>query len=195
MARQGLRNSYIITLGKFLLFLIFFCFLVETIKNFLQELKATPEFDVFVLYLAILTSFIFYTFIADLNNIYNKIQNFFFRGSYFSLVIPSLLIILALVYFLIPKLLKFSLNKDLFLFTGGFVFNMHLIFIANKTKTSSFVGFVNYLFIFSILFVVNFLILGIYLKIEYKIDLGKIIIDSIRDSSSLVKGIFSQVVN
>jgi hypothetical protein len=193
MERQRLRNSYAIALGKLLLFLIIFCFLVEFTKGFISELKNIQGFQMSAFYISILSCFIFYTFIADLNGLYNKLQNFFFRNSFFSLIIPSLLILLALGYFIIPKLLNFSFHKNTFVFLGGFIFTVHLISIARQTKASTFIRFINYLFIFSILYIINLVIFGIYLKVAFKIPLGEVVADSISGSFSIVKNIFTQI--
>jgi hypothetical protein len=188
-----LRNSYAIALTKFLLFLIILCFLVELTKDFIRELKNMERFPVFTFYLSVLFCFIFYAFLADLNGIYAKIQNFFFRNSFLSMLIPSVLILLALGYLVIPKLLSLSFYKDTFVFLGGFIFTIHLIFIARRTKASTFIGFINYLFVFSILYIVTLIIFGVYLKIAFKMPVGGVLISSANRSLSIIKTIFTQI--
>ena len=192
MEKFGSR-SYLITLGKCLVFLLLFCLLVELFRSFIKELRIIEGFKFITLYLSILSPFLVYEFINDLNPMYNKIQNFFFRNSFFCLILPSLLILVALGYFIIPKLLKISFNKETFVFLGGFIFTMHLIYIARNTKSSHFIGFINYAFLFSILCILTILLFGVYLRVAYNFHLGKVIVDSITKSTSLIKSLFTQI--
>ncbi|MCK4810051.1 MAG: hypothetical protein KAS99_03830 [Candidatus Omnitrophica bacterium] len=194
MEKQGLRNSYIVTLAKLFIFLIIFCFLPGITTNFFGDLRQSPGFKSFILYFSILTPFLFYTFVADLNEVYGRVQDFFFRHSFFSLIVPSILIVLALGYFIIPKILGSSFNKDIFLFLGGVISTVHLIFIARRLKASTFSGFVHYLFIFSLLYTVSLFLFAIYLKVGFKLGLLKILSDSLRSGASLIESILTQIV-
>jgi hypothetical protein len=109
------------------------------------------------------------------------------------LVVPSFLIVLGLGFFLIPKIFNLNFDKNLFLFLGGFILISHLIFIARDLKKGSFSGFINYLFIFSILYIINLLLFSIYLNIAFKIDLAKILIEGSKDGAFLIKNLFNQI--
>jgi hypothetical protein len=193
MEERGLRHSYFFTLIKFVLFLIIFCFLVELSREFLKECKSKEEFNLGVLYLSILSPFVFYTFISDLNNTYRKIQNFFFRTSFLSFLFPTLLIILGIGFFILPKVFDFSFNRNNFLFWGGAILTCHLIFIARETKGHNFTSFVNYLFILSILYTINLILFGLYLRVGFSIDLGKVISGGIKEGYLLIQNLFTQV--
>jgi len=194
MEKTELKSSYIFALINFFLFLIIFCFIFEATKVFLKELRLKEDFKLWILFLGGVFPLIFYTFIADLNNIYNKIQYFFFRHSFLNLLMPSILILLSLSYFLIPKIFKISFNKDIFIFLGGAFFTSHLIFVAKKNKGASFISFINYIFIFSMLYIFGLIILGIYLAIGFNLHLGKVAVDSIKNGFSLVRSIFFQLL-
>jgi hypothetical protein len=193
MDEQGARGNFIFTLIKFILFLIIFCFLAEVTKEFWREVRSAKDLKLTTLVLPVLCAFGFYTFLTDLNEIYKKIQNFFFRSSFFSLVFPSLLILAALGYFFLPKIMKASYDRDVFIFIGGFLFTVHLIFIARETKGHTFSAVIHYLFIFSILYILNLMLFGLYLKIAFKLEIGKVALDGMRNGAILIQNIFTQI--
>lgn len=190
MDEGGLRNNYVFTLGKLVLFLILFCFVVELTRELWQELKTRESFNLNILVISILSSFAFYTFCTDLNHYYRHIQKFFFRSSFFSLLFPSVLIGLSLGYFLLPKIMNVAYNKDLFIFLGGVAFTTHLTLIARETRGRNFTTFANYLFIFSILYILNLILLGVYFKIGFNVHLGKVIVGGVRDGFELINSLF-----
>ena len=192
MEERDLRNNYVFTLVKFILFLIIFCFFIELVKEFWKEAKANGNFSITAFVLSMLSAFGFYVFLTDLNNSYKKIQNFFFRSSFFTLLFPSTLIILGIGYFLFPRLLNFSFNKAIFIFVGGFVLTTHLIFIAREIKGHTLNTFVNYLFFLSILSTLNLFLFELYLKIGFKIRIGKIALEGVKNGSTLIQSIFTQ---
>jgi len=191
---SGLRNNYIFALIKFILFLIIFCFLAEVTKEFWKEIRAKENFDLAIFVLSLLSCFGFYVFVCDLNNVYKRIQNFFFRSSFFSLVFPSILIILGLGFFFLPKVLSVTYDRDIFVFIGGFVFTGHLIFIAKESKGHNFAAVINYLFIFSILYILNLILFGLYLKISYPIRIGNVALEGMKQGAALIQTIFSQAL-
>lgn len=191
---SGLRNNYIFALIKFVLFLIIFCFLVALTKEFWREIRSKENFDIAVLVLSVVSVFAFYAFLSDLNNIYKTIQNFFFRSSFFALVFPSILIVLGLGFFFLPRVLSFTYSRDIFVFLGGFIFTGHLIFIARETKGHTFATVINYLFIFSILYLLNLVFFGIYLKISYPIHIGNVILEGMKQGAALIHTIFTQAL-
>lgn len=190
MAEGGLRNNYVFTLVKLVLFLIFFSVLIELTKELWHELRTQESFNLNILVISILSSFAFCTFCTDLNDYYRHIQKFFFRSPLFSLLFPSLLTALSLGYFLVPKIMSVTYNKDLFIFLGGFAFTTHLTLIARETKRQSFTAFVDYLFIFSILYILNLILLGLYFKISFNVHMAEVIVDGIRSGFELVYGLF-----
>lgn len=192
MRERGLGNNYIFALIKIVLFLIIFCFLAELTKEFWREIRVKENFSLNIFILSILSCFTFYIFLVDLNDFYKKIQGFFFRSSFFSLVFPSVLIILGLGYFFLPKIFKFSFNRDIFLFLGGLAFTIHLIFIARETKRHTFVTFINYLFIMGILYILNLILLGVYLKIGFRISVGAMVWEGMRNGVILIQHLFTQ---
>ncbi|MCK5491552.1 MAG: hypothetical protein KAJ14_00385 [Candidatus Omnitrophica bacterium] len=194
MEERGLKNNYIYTLIKFALFLLILCFLVELTKVFWNVLGDIEKFNLNILILSILSLFIFYNFIADLNNVYKKIQNFFFRSSFFSLLFPALLLALGLGYFFLPKILNLHINHNIFIFLGGFVFTGHLTFISRELKGHSFNSFINYLFIFSILYILNIVLFGLYLSNDFTLDMGEIVLQGMMNGAVLIQNIFVQIL-
>mgnify|MGYP001436319325 CR=1 FL=1 len=194
MEELSSRNNYIFTLIKFVLFLAILCFLVEMTRAFWQELHAKESFSLNILVLSIISSFVFSVFVADQNKLYKKVQNFFFRNSFFSLLFPSVLILLSVGYFFIPKVLGTGFDKDVFVFLGGFTLTTHLSFIAKETKGHAFAEVINYLFNFSILYILNLILFGSYLRIGFKVYIGKVIVEGISGGAVLIQDTFTQVL-
>jgi hypothetical protein len=194
MDERGLKNNYIFTFVKCILFVILFCFLVELTRDFWREMGSRERFDLRMLVFSVLFCFAFYTFCVDLNDVYKKIQNFFFRSTFFSLVFPSLLIVLGLAYLLLPKIFSLPFNRDIFIFSGGFAFTVHLIFTARETKGYSFSAFIHYLFIFSILYMLNLMLLGLYFSIAFKVHVGRIVLSGAKDGAILLQNIFTRAL-
>lgn len=192
MEERGLRNNYIFTLVKFILFLIIFCFLVELTREFWRDMRAKESFNVNVLTVSVLSAFAFNAFLVDLNNFYKKIQRFFFHSSFFSYLIPSTLIIAGLAYFVLPKVFSKTFDRSLFVFLGGFLVTNHLIFIARDNKGHTFNAFINYLFTFSIFYTVILLLLMLYLKIGFVFRVDQIIFDGMKGGAGLIQRIFTQ---
>ncbi len=192
MEERELRNNYIFTLVKFALFLIVFCFLVELTREFWRELKTTESFSTAVLIISMLSAFSFYVFISDLNQFYKSIQNFFFHSSFFAYLVPSVLVIVGVGYFFLPKIFNITFNKDIFTFIGGFVLTGHMIFIARGNQGHNFPTVINYLFIFSILYILNLLLFSVYLRVGFNIDIGKFIFEGMKGGATLIQSIFTQ---
>ncbi|MBU1122089.1 MAG: hypothetical protein ABIH71_03775 [Candidatus Omnitrophota bacterium] len=190
---SDIRNNYIVTLLKFVFFLLLFCLLSELIKEFWREIRAQDGFKTSILYISVLSSFAFYTFVADLNGFYGNIQKFFFRSSFVSFLIPAIIIILGLGYFLLPRIFSFSFDKNTFVFLGGFVLASHLNYIAQEIKGYTFNTFINYLFVFSILCIINLLLFIVYLKIAFNIHMGEIIVGGVKGSVMLINSLFSKM--
>jgi len=193
MDESGLRNNYIFTLVKLVIFLLIFCFLVTFTKELWQELRSKEGFRMTVLILSLLSSFAFSAFVIDLAKYYKNIQGFFFRNSFATLVVPSILIVLAIGYFFLPKLAGVRIDRDVFVFLGGFTLTTHLVFIANNTKGHNFTTVINYLFIFSILYLLNLLLFSGYLRIAFNINIWKVIVEGIKEGAALIQSIFTQV--
>jgi len=195
MEEKSLGNNTIFTVVKLFLFLVIFCFLFEITKNFWRIIRSAEGFDLSVFIFSMFFPFAFSAFVVDLNTPYKKIQNFFYRSTAVALFFPSFLILLSLSYFLIPKILQTSFNHDLFIFFGGFTFISHLIFVAQQTRGQTFSTVINYLFMFSILFILNLILLGLYLRIGFTFHLGSMLIEGVKNGASLLKNIFTQAFN
>lgn len=193
--KPAAKQNYFLTLIKFFLFLIIFCFLVSLSKQFYREIKGIEDLNVDMLFLSILSAFSFYTFVADLNDFYKKMQNFFFHSSFASYMVPSFLILLGLGYYILPKVFNAEIDKGIFIFLGGFISTSHLIFVARETKGNTFAAFINYLFTFSILYIVILFLLAAYLTAAFKIDLHKILVDGIMGGAALIKDLFGQILH
>ncbi len=192
MDESGLRNNYIFTLIKLTLFLIILCFLVALTREFWKEVRTTETFNTGVLTVSVLCAFSFYVFITDLNNFYKNIQRFFFHSTFFAYLIPSVLVVIGIGYFFLPKIFNLTFSKDAFTFIGGFALTGHMIFVARGNQGYNFITAVNYLFIFSILYILNLLLFSVYLKIGFHIDIGRIIFDGIKSGASLIQSISTQ---
>ena len=194
MEETGMRNNYFFTLIKFVLSLIIFCFLIGITMEVLRAMVSRVGLRLNILYLSLLSTFAFYTFVADLNGFYNKIQRFFFRSAFFSLIFSALLIVLGVIFFLLPKVFHISVSSNLFLFLGGFAFTSHLIYIAREMKGTNFAAYINYFFIFIILYILNFILFGLYLKVGFPINLGDALANGVRRGAYLIQSLFMQLL-
>lgn len=191
--KRNLKSNYFLSLLNLLLFLVLLCFLFEASRIFIKGLGLNKDFQPWVFFLGLGFPLIFYMFIADLNAIYENVQHFFFRESILSLLLPAMLLLLTLGYFIVPKLFSVSFNKDVFTFLGGFSLTTHLVAVSKNTKGTSFTGFVNYLFIFSLLYLATLIILAVYMTIGYDLHLWDLIVNSGKDGFALTKSIFTQL--
>ncbi|MBD3246721.1 MAG: hypothetical protein GF333_06875 [Candidatus Omnitrophica bacterium] len=193
MEERGVQNNYIFTLVKFVLFLLLFCFLVEISREFIAAVKSEGALRAQVLFFSILSCFAFYTFFSDLNSFYKKVQRFFFRSSFFSYLVPGLLILVGIGFFVLPKVFHLSVDKNIFLQTGGFLFTAHLIYVAREIKGATFPTFINYLFLFSILYIINLIIFGLYLKVGFSIPVGRVVFDGLQQGAVMIQTLFTQI--
>ncbi len=193
MGKRELRSNYIIAFINLFLFLIFFCIAYTFTKELLTVLRANGTIAMWVLFAGLFSPFIFYTFITDLNGVYEKVQHFFFRSTLLNLIFPSILTLLLIGYFLFPKVFNVSFNKGVFLFLGGFSSTMHLIFAARETRSTSFTGFINYSLGITMIYMLVIIIFGIYLLIGYNYSLKTAFVNGMRSGVSLVKGIILQL--
>ncbi|MBN3039709.1 MAG: hypothetical protein JW867_01115 [Candidatus Omnitrophica bacterium] len=165
--------------------------MIEFISAFWREAKSREGFDINIFIFSLISLFACYSFLADLNIFYKKIQKFFFRNDFVSYIFPSVLILLTVGYFFIPKILNIAINKDIFIFLGGFFLTAHLVYVARELKGDTFISLINYLFFFSIFFILHLLLLGLYFKIDFNLHLGKVIIEGIKQGAFLIQNIFT----
>lgn len=187
------KHNYLITLIKSILFIVLFCFLVTVSKNFFREIKVIKDFELDALSFSVIATFLVYSFLVNLNNLYDKIQNFFFHGSALALVIPALLVIVGICYFIFPRVFNVSIDRYIFIFIGGVIFVIHMIYVASEIRGTTFPAFMHYLFLFSILYMANLLFFGIYLNAKFNVPVGDILINGVKDGILLIKNIFSQI--
>lgn len=193
MIEKSLKNNYFIALLKVIIFVLILCFLVELSKAFLGEARIKDDFKGDIVYLSIFLTFVCYIFIVDFNGFYKKVQNFFFHSGFLSLLVPAVLIVLGIIFFIIPKVFNLSFDKHVFIFIGGFILTSHLIFIARETKGNTFFDIVNYLFSFSLLYILNLIIFGLYLKVISNFDIAKVIVDGTKSGAFLIADLFTQI--
>lgn len=187
------KTNYLFTLVKFFLFILLFSFLVAFSKEFYREVRGIKDFDLDIFFISLLTCFVFYFFIADLNNLYKTIQKFFFHSSTFSLFVPPVLVLLGLGYLVIPRVFGLAFDKNVFLFFGSFVGMAHLIYAARETRGGTFTEFINYVFVFSILYMLVLVMFEMYVRIAYPIDIGRINVEGAKNGAGLIKSLFMQV--
>jgi hypothetical protein len=193
MDKEKLKINRFFSFFSFLLFIVVFCFIYQASSSLIGALSANKNFKIWIFYLGLAAPMFFYLFIADLNNIYNRIQRFFFRDSLLVNVLPSLLFLFGLTYFIIPKIFKITFNKDIFIFLGAAAFMIHLMLVARENKSNNFFSYANYLAVISLLFILNLVLLTLYLSINFKIPFSGILSDSASKGFTLVRNIFSQL--
>ena len=187
------RNSnIIITIFKFAAFIILFCFIYSFTKQAWIEVKVSDVRSVTLLS-GIFFAFFFYAFIADLNNVYKAVQGFFFRGSSMSFIFSALLILLALFYFLSPSVFAVSLNNHLFIFLNGFIFTVHLMYIARDKKGSGFSAYTNYLFSLSALYLVNLFIWLVCVNAAVSLPIDRVVVNGFKEGYVIVLSLFRRI--
>jgi len=192
MDESGLKNNYVFTLIKLALFLIILCFMASLSREFWSQVRTADPTSIKVLIISFLSAFSFYVFIADLNSFYKGIQRFFFHSTFFAYMVPSVLILIGLGYFFLPKIFNINFSRATFIFLGGFIITGHMIFVARGNQGNNFPTVVNYLFIFSILYILNLLLFSVYLRVGFRIDIGKIIFNGVKGGASLIQSIATQ---
>ncbi|MDD4294611.1 MAG: hypothetical protein PHP69_03750 [Candidatus Omnitrophica bacterium] len=190
---NGFQDNYIFTILKFILFLFLLAFLSQFTVEFFNETKLKGDFSEHALFFSVLTPFIFYMFCGDLNSLYKRSQQFFFRSQVLMLMFPALLIFTGLGFLIIPRIFNLSYGNNIFVFLGGALSVMHLIFIAKEIKGTSFSGYISYLFNFSILYILILLFFVLYLRVTFNLDIGAIVINGIKGGADLIKDIFLRI--
>lgn len=178
---------------KLFIFFVLLCFVVEITRKFLIEARVANGFTLTTLLYAITSCFLFSAFIADLTGLYKTIQMFFFRSAFASYIVPFLMILTGLACFVIPKIFKMPFSPDAFVFAGGFIFICHLMYVAQETRGGNFSEFAHYLFIFSIIYTINLLLLGAYFNAAFKFNIARVAVDGVTDGAMLLRNIFSQL--
>ena len=187
------KSKPLVTFFKFVLFILLFCFLLEMSRVFMRQVAMSAFFSLPVFVLSIFAPFAFYVFVADLNDAYAKIQNFFFRSEAAALYVPALLLVLGALYFALPRLAGMDFSRDLFVFSGGSVLATHFIFIARGTKGTTFSEFINYCFLFSVLYLINLILFTIYLRVAFDVRVFDVIGGGIHDGAMLIRDIVMRV--
>ncbi len=90
-----------------------------------------------------------------------------------------------------PKIFHFDFDRNIFVFMGGFLLTSHLVFVARETKGTTFTDFVNYLFMFSILYIINLLIFSTYLTVAFEVDSAKIVVSGLNGGAILIRNLFT----
>lgn len=193
MTEKASRHNYLFALVQLVLFLIIFCFVAQISRQFFLGMLAAIGLNIKTFFISVFCCFSFYVFIADLNELYKKVQSFFFKSSIFSYVIPFFLFILGIAYFILPKVFDIQLSERLFLFLGGFILTAHLIFVAGELKEETFSGFINYLFFFSLLYLVILIMFGLYLKAAFTFNLFNAFVEGVREGAVSLKGVITQI--
>lgn len=188
-----MRSSFIISLVKLFLFIILVCFLYTFTIEFIREINIYQRNSSIFIFAGIFFSFFFYIFIADLNNLYKAIQNFFFRTYSLSLIISIPLALTAFLSFILPRLCGLNIEAKTFFFINGFLFAAHMIFIARNKKGTGFVGYVNYLFYLGVLYLINLFLLGTYLEAYLRIDLMHILSEGIRKGYAIFSQLYRRI--
>ena len=192
--KSGSGGGFLVGVVKFLLFWVVFCFLIEFGRAFLSELSAHKDISLNPLFIASIAAFFIYNFIADLNDVYKTIQQFFSHSTMFGLLLPFLLLIIGVGYLIIPRLFNLAINTDIFLFVGGFIMTCHMMYIAKQSRGDTFAAFSHYLLIMSVLVIINIVFFTLYLSIIYKMNTWAIIVAGSQNGYALLQNTFLQLI-
>lgn len=193
MTEKSSKHNYLVILVEAILFLVILCFLTQISRQFFFSMFGAVGLKMKTFLISVLSCFAFYAFIIDLNEPYKKIQSFFFKSSIFAYVVPFFLFILGIAYFILPRVFDTTLSETLFLFLGGVILVAHLIFVSNELKETTFSGFVNYLFFFSLLYLVVLIMFGLYLRAAFDFNIFDVFVEGIRDGASTLRELITEI--
>lgn len=192
------RGNFVVNILKFVFFWVGFCFLVTLSKSLFAALIALDTFNVNTLFLAMIAAFIFYTFIADLNDVYKRVQEFFSHSTILSYFLPFSLLAISLGYLIVPRLFNaHDFDRGIFIFLGGFILTAHMMYIARENKGKTFSEFSHYLAVITFFAIINLIFFVLYLRIAFAIDVSSILADGFVDGwqvlNNLALQLFTQV--
>ena len=193
MEEKALRNNYLFTFVKFFLFVVLFCFLIEMTREFLIEARSQGGLNVNLLLVSVFSCLFSYIFIADLNDPYKQVQMFFFRSPVVSYLAPFVLVAAGLICFIISRIFNVKIDRGVFVFFGGFIFTAHLIYIAKETKGKTFIESINYLFTLSVFYLLNLVLLGVYMNAILRFRIGRVAAEGVRDGAVLIQTVFTRL--
>jgi hypothetical protein len=161
MGENTSGNFFVITL-KFLGFLLLLIFSFGITVEFVKAAHDGVGSEPMLLPAAVFFCFFYYLFIRDLNEPYKAIQAFFFRVPWFAHAVSFLLILTGVVCWALVRFTDIKVDHNIFVFLGGFIMASHLIYVSRDMPRESFVDLVNYLFSFSVYYLIVLVMLGLY---------------------------------
>jgi len=189
-AKQSNNDNFFVALIKFILFLGVLYFAAGFTYQFALAAHGAADVDILLLPGTVFFAFCYYLFIKDLNEVYKKIQTFFFRTPVLSYLVPFLLVLAAVVYFVLIKFFSVAINRAVFVFVGGFIVSVHLVFVSHETRGESFAQFAGYLFNFSLYYLVNIMLLAAYFNVVFNFNVLRVFFDGLEKSIAVIRGFF-----
>lgn len=190
MAANQSDDNFFVAILKFLLFLVIFYFAAGFTYQFAMAVQGAADIDILILPGTVFFTFGYYLFIKDLNEMYKKIQTFLFRNHVLACLVPFLLIVAAITYFVLIRFFSVPINRSVFVFVGGFIVSSHLIFVSHETRGESFGQFAGYLFNFSLYYLVNVALLAAYFNIVFNFNVLRVFLDGLSSSIAVVRSFF-----
>jgi len=190
MAVKQSNDNFFLALVKFILFLGILYFAAGFTYQFAMAVHGAADVDILLLPGTVFFAFCYYLFVKDLNEAYKKIQTFFFRAPALSNLVPFLLLLAAITYFVLMKFFNMAINRAAFVFVGGFIVSAHLIFVSHETRGESFAQFAGYLFNFSLYYLVNIMLLAAYFNVVFNFNVLRVFLDSLERSIAVVRNFF-----
>jgi len=180
MAPNGSNNNFFFAIGRFVLFLLLCFFVCGISYQFVLAVHAGADVNILLLPGAVFFTFCYYLLIRNLNDGYKKIQTFFFRNPIVSYACPFLLVVAAAICLVLVKLFGLSIDRSVFVLTGGFILAAHLIYVSGETRGDSFPEFSGYLLNFTLFYLVNLVLLGVYFNFLFHFNVIKALLDGLR---------------
>jgi len=171
------NGNLLIAFLKLAAFLLLLFFLIPVTYRFCVVAHGSGDIGQLFLPSTIFFVFFYYLFVADLNEIYKKIQEFLFRIPWLAHLIPFALILASGIYLLMIKVFNLSIDGNIFIFTGGFIFAMHMIYVARNIRGETFAALADYLFAMTLYYMANLIFLGFYFVILFNFNVVKVFLD------------------
>lgn len=160
-------------------------------REFIVMTHDSGDVPEFLLPGAVVFTFAYYLLVHDLNETYKKIQTFFFRVPWLAYPISFLLLFTAGLYLVLIKFFGVVVDRNIFVFLGGFIATSHIIFVSSQTRGVNFGDFAAYLLNIVVYFLVGLVLLGCYFCVVFNFNVFKVFLDGVKSAIDTMHSILS----
>lgn len=197
----GLSNKAVAVI-KFFLGIFLLPFVYTFTKAFLSEIKLIDVSLQRYLWDGILVFLLVHLFVFEPAKIYQKGQKileviFHFFSPLVKVapyVLPVYTIIAFFLYLLLTLFIKSGELLNYFIFTFGFSLALHIVFSAKTLRSKQDFLKANYIFGFSLVFIINLILVGLFLNLIFdKFSFVNFFSNAYLEATSIFKAVFKQL--